>query len=61
MGTGPFPGLKRPGRCADPPPASYHRDHAGVGLYLYSLSGPAWPLIWKTFSFTGIFHCQAVL
>ena len=48
MGTGPFPGVKRPGRGADHPPPSKCRSHERVGLYLYSPSGPQWPVIGRT-------------
>ena len=34
MGTGSFPGVKRPGRGADHPPPSKCRDHERAGLYL---------------------------
>ena len=51
MGTGSFPGVKRPGRGADHPPPSQHRDHEMVGLYLYSPTGPQWPVIGRTFTF----------
>ena len=52
MGIGSFPGVKRPGRCADHPPPSKCRGHERVGLYLYSPSGPQWPVIGRTFTFT---------
>jgi hypothetical protein len=55
MGTGSFPGVKRPGRGADHPPTSQRRGHEGVGLYLYSPSGPSWPVIGRTFTFTFTF------
>ena len=45
MGTGSFLGVKRPGRGADHPPPSKRRAHERVGLYLYSPSGPSWPVI----------------
>ena len=48
MGNGSFPGLKRPGRGADHPPPSKCRGHERVGLYLYSPSGPSWPVIGRT-------------
>ena len=48
MGTGSFPGVKRPGRGADHPPPSKCRGHERVGLYLYSPSGPLWPVIGRT-------------
>ena len=40
-----FPGVKRPGRGADHPPPSKCRGHERVELYLYSTSGPSWPVI----------------
>ena len=45
MGTGSFPGVKRPGRGADHPSPSKCRGHERVGLYLYSPSGLSWPVI----------------
>ena len=45
MGTGSFPGVKRPGRGADHPPPSKCRGQGRVGLYLYSPSGPSWPVM----------------
>ena len=41
MGTGFFPGVKRPGRGADHAPPSKCRGHQRVGLYLYSPSEPS--------------------
>jgi hypothetical protein len=52
MGTGSFPGVKRPGRVPDHPPSSKCRDHERVGLYLCSPSGTQWPVIGRTFTFT---------
>ena len=45
MDTGSFPRVKRPGRGADHPPPSQRRGHERVGLYLYSPSGPQWPVM----------------
>ena len=45
MGTGCFPGVKRPGRGADHPPPSKCRGQERVGLYLYSPSGISWPVL----------------
>ena len=45
MGTGSFPGLKRPGRGVDHPPPSSAEVEGRVELYLYSLSGSSWPVI----------------
>jgi hypothetical protein len=51
MGTGPFLGLKRLGRGADHPPPSKCQGHERVELYLYSPSGPSWPVIERTLTF----------
>ena len=40
-----FLGVKRPGRGADYPPQSKWWGHERVGLYLYSPSGPSWPVM----------------
>jgi len=40
MGTGSFPGVKRPGRGVDHPPTSSAEVKERVELYLYSISGP---------------------
>ena len=45
MGTGSFSVVKRPGRGADHPPPSKCRGQERVGLYLYSPSGPSWPVM----------------
>ena len=53
MGTGSFPGVKRPGRGADHPPPSKCRGQERVGLYLYPPpSGPSWPVMGATLPFT---------
>ena len=39
------PGVKRPGCGADHPPSSKRRGHERVELYLYSPSGPSWPVM----------------
>jgi len=44
-GTGPFPGVKRPGRGVDHPLPSRAEVKEKVELYLYSNSGPSWPVI----------------
>ena len=56
MGTGSFPGVKRPGRGADHPPPPKRRGHERVGLYLYSSSGPSWPVIGRTLPFLHIYQ-----
>ena len=45
MGTGSFPGVKRPGRGVDHPPASSAEVKVRVELHLYSTSGPSWSVI----------------
>ena len=40
-----YPGVKRQGRGADHPPPSNCRGQERVGLYLYSPSGPSWPVM----------------
>jgi hypothetical protein len=45
MGTGSFPGVKRPGRGVDHPPPSSAKVTERVELYLYSPSEPSWPLL----------------
>jgi hypothetical protein len=43
-----FPGVKRPGREVDHPPSSSARVKERVELYLYSPSGPLWPVLGRT-------------
>ena len=45
MGTGSLPGVKRPGRGVDHPPPSRAEVKERVELYVYSSSGPSWPVI----------------
>ena len=45
MGTGSFPGVKQPGRGADHPPPFSAKVKERVELYLYSPSGPLWPVL----------------
>ena len=45
MGTGSFPGVKRPGRGVNHPPLSSAEVKKRVHLYLYSPSGPSWPVL----------------
>jgi hypothetical protein len=45
MGTGSFPGVKRPGRGADHPPLSSAEVKRRVEPYLYSPSGPSWVVL----------------
>jgi hypothetical protein len=43
-----FPGVKRPGRGVDHPPSSSAEVKDRVELYLYSPSGPSWPVLGRT-------------
>ena len=45
MGTGSFSGVKRPGRRVGHPPPYSAEVKERVKLYLYSTSGPLWPVI----------------
>jgi hypothetical protein len=63
MGAGSIPGAKRPGRGIDHPPPSSAEVKERVELYLYSPSGPSWPVLGWTLPYlyrispkTG--HCQ---
>jgi hypothetical protein len=47
-----FPEVKRPGRGGDHPPSSSARVKERVELYLYSPSGPSWPVLRRTLPFT---------
>jgi hypothetical protein len=40
-----FPGVKRPGRGVDHPPSYSARVKERVELFLYSPSGPSWPVV----------------
>jgi hypothetical protein len=48
MDTGSFPGVKRPGRDVDHPPQSNAEVKEELELYLYSPSGPSWPVVRRT-------------
>jgi len=48
MSTGSFPGVKWPERGVDRPPPSSAVVKERAGLYLYSPSGPSWPIIERT-------------
>jgi hypothetical protein len=43
-----FPGVKLPGRGVDHLPSSSTRVKERVQLYLYSPSGPSWPVLGRT-------------
>jgi len=45
MGTRSFPAVKRPGRGVDHTPQSSTEIKESVEPYLYSPSGPSWPVI----------------
>jgi hypothetical protein len=45
MGTGSFPGVKRPGRDVDQPPSSIAEVKERVELYIYNLFAPSWPIL----------------
>jgi len=45
MGTGSFPGVKQLGCGVDHPPPPSAKVKERVELYLYSTSGPSWPVI----------------
>ena len=45
VGTGSLPGVKRPGRAVDCPPLSSAEVKERVELYLFSPSGPSWPVL----------------
>jgi hypothetical protein len=48
-----FPGVKRPGRGVDTHP------HLVPELYLYSPSGPSWPVLGRTFFTNGLYKYKA--
>ena len=48
VGIGSFPGVKRPARDVDHPPPSSAEVEGRVELYIYSPSGPSWPVLGRT-------------
>ena len=48
MGTGSFPGVKRPGRGVDHPFLSSAEAEGRVELYICSPSGSSWPVLGRT-------------
>jgi len=53
MGTGSFQGVKRPWLGVDHPPPSSAEVKERVELYLYSPSGPSWPVLKWTLPLPG--------
>jgi hypothetical protein len=47
--------VKRPGRGVDHPPSSSARVKERVELYLYSPSGPSWPILGRTLPLPGFY------
>jgi hypothetical protein len=45
MGTGSFPGVKRPGRVVDHPPPPSVEVKERVGLYIYTPGGTSWSVL----------------
>ena len=58
MGTGSFPQVKRPGRGVDHPPPSSVKVNERTELYLYSSSGPSWPVLGVYFTFFSVFKYE---
>jgi hypothetical protein len=58
----PFPGVKRPERGVDNPPPSSTEVKERVKLYLYSPSGPSWPVIFWTYLYNPLerYMCVSV-
>jgi len=57
IGTGSFPGVKRPGLGIDHPPPYSVRVKERVELYLYSTSGRSWPVKGWTVPLPIHFYC----
>jgi hypothetical protein len=47
-----FPGVKQPGRAIVHPPPSRAEAEGRAELYICSLCGPSWPVLWRTLPFT---------
>ena len=58
-GYGVFPGVNRPRRGVDHPPPSSAEVKERVDLYIYSLSGPSWPVVGWTLPFTFTLLCSS--
>jgi hypothetical protein len=61
MGTGSFPGVKRQRSGVDHPPLSSAEVKERVQLYLYSPSGPSWPVLGWTLPLPYIFTYEVHL
>jgi hypothetical protein len=56
-----FPGVKRPGCGVDYPPPSSAEVKERVELYLYSPSGPLWPVLGRTLPILYVpVHAQSI-
>jgi hypothetical protein len=53
-----FPGVKRPGRTVDHPPPSNAEVKERVELYVYSPSGPSWPVLGRNVPICHLFHAH---
>jgi hypothetical protein len=58
MGTKSFQGVKRPGRGVDHPPPTGAQVKERIELYLYSPSGPSWPVVGNAVLTDGNMHLQ---
>jgi hypothetical protein len=56
-GTESFPRVKRPGRGVDHPPPSSAEVKERAEPYLYSPSGPSWPVVGRTLPLYVIYKC----
>ena len=65
MGTGSFTGVNRPRRGVNHPPPSSVEVKERVELYLYSPSGPSWPVlgelylyltfyVWRSYNYSDV-------
>jgi len=52
VGTGSFPGVKRPGRGVDHPTPSSAGVKEKVEIYIYYLNGPSWPALRRNLTST---------
>ena len=60
MGTWSFPGVKQLGHGIDHPPTSSVEVKERIELYIYSTSGPSWPVTGRTLSPTITFMVDEV-